>query len=107
MHHQVHHFSPGALPPARLLVEADAEGSFADDLVRQHRVRGMEATSPNISVESLELARLEHAAATGRCQRKVDNTFGRLHAVVLGGDDLHWPGSAMIDSVRPVRADLV
>ena len=43
------------LAPAGLLVEVDAEGGLADDLVRQQRVGRVEAAAADVAVEPLEL----------------------------------------------------
>src|SRR5436190_363171 len=99
--------STGASAPAGLLTEVDAQRGLGDDLVRQHRVRRMEAAATGVAEDPLELAGLEHAGAAGHAHGGVDDLPARLDRVVLGGAELGRPQRAMVDASAPFGRDMV
>src|SRR4030081_391812 len=94
-------------PPAGLLVGADAEERLPDDLVRQHRVRGVNAAEPRIAEQPLEAGAPEDPEPAAEIPRAIHDSPRPLDGVVLGGEQLGDPHRAVVDAAGPVLRDTV
>ena len=59
--------------PALWVVRVDSEAKFADELVRQEGVAGMEASHAYVAEKLLESVSFERPGAAGEIQRAVHN----------------------------------
>ena len=93
------------LSPARRLVRADPEQRLGDDLVRQHRVRRMDAAEARVAEQLLEPAARKMPNPPATSSARSTTRHDAFDRVILGGEDLRRPRRAVIDAVRPVVGD--
>ena len=75
------------------------EVRLADDLVDQHRVSRVDRAGPNVAVQPLKLAALEHRGTAVDVERTIDDLLRRLDGVVLRRNQLGRPEAAVVDAV--------
>src|SRR3954468_3978960 len=93
--------------PARPRRTKDSECALANNLVAQRRVGRVEPPAAGVAEQPLQLVALRHPRAPGDIERPINDTESTLDAMVLRRDELHRPGQAVVDAIRPLLGDSV